>query len=400
MDALRVARLARTVERAARHSPFYRELFGPDLVVPARIEDLSALPVTSKTDIRDSGLERAVPATWYSRRGTWGTSGSSGEPYTFQIDDGYGARHAAQRAFVYLQAGLRPGSRVVEVLPGTRRQPRRDRAYPTFRRTFLGYAGGGLPEAVFAAQPQLLYGNRSHLLQIADWLESTDHTPRLELVCSSSEMLHPEDEFRLERVFRAPVIEVYGSAEASNLGFRLAGQSTWQLLEPRVIVEVLDEARLPASPGEIGELVVTTLTEPTSPLIRYATGDLARVQSGPANGGSGLRLAALEGRSADSLVDRGGGLVPFWSIASSLFWASHDIARHVLRWQVHQRSDRSLVVSLEMTPTGDVGHVASDIERHLAGVLGALPVTVLTTDRIHDPRAGKFRAVTSDAAGR
>lgn len=84
-----------------------------------------------------------------------------------------------------------------------------------------------------------------------------------------------------------------------------------------------------AAPGAIGEIVVTTLTEPTSPLIRYATGDLARVHSAHSNGTSGLTFAGLEGRSADALVDADGRHVPFWSIASSLFWASSDIARHV-----------------------------------------------------------------------
>jgi phenylacetate-CoA ligase len=408
MDLLRSRRLSWTVARAVAHSPFYRELLGADCQIPDRIDDIGSLPVTSKSDLRDSDLDRARPLRWRRSRPTWGTSGSSGEPYTFGVDSGYAARHDAQRAFVYFRAGLPLGSRLVEVLgggnalindpPGT--GTHRNDPYPTFERIRVGSAIDRLPEAVSAARPQLLYGNRSHLLQIADWADASEqHSIHPDLVCSSSEMLLAEDESRLASVFEAGVLEVYGSSEASNIAFRLPGESTWRVLEPRVIVEVLDEDRVPVKSGGSGEIVVTTLTEPTSPLIRYATGDLARVHSGPSDGTSGLMLAALEGRSADSLLDEDGRRVNFWSVATDRFWSSSDVARHVQRWQVHQRPDRSLIVSLEMTRDGDIGQVATAIRHHLVGTLGDLPIEVVVKDRVHVAGSGKFRAVTSDASG-
>jgi phenylacetate-CoA ligase len=401
MDALRVRRLANTVARAAERSTFYREVLGPNPIVPESIDALATLPITSKSDFRCSGLSRAVVARGLGRlgkRGTWGTSGSSGEPYTFEVDRGYSARHAAQRAFVYLRAGLRRGATVVEVLGGSRRPSHRDRAYSTFRRMYVGYAGEGLAEAVFAFQPQLLYGNLSHLLQLAEWVENTGYpTTSVDLVCSSSELMSPEDEATLERAFSAPVLDVFGSSEAGLIAFRLASESKWRVLEPRVIVEVLDENRRPVSAGEVGEIVITTLTEPTSPMIRYATGDLARVESGTGSGSAGLRLAAIEGRAVDSLVTADGKTLPYGPVAGSAIWATAAIARRVRQWQIHQRADRSIVVSLEPMPAATVDDLVPEIVQHLTAVVGSVPVTVVTSDRLRDAAVGKFRAITSDA---
>jgi len=396
MDRLRLRLLNQSIQRASLYSPFYREVLGSHTQKFHELTDLAYLPVTSRRDIRNAGVDRAIPGSRLSPRKTWRTSGSSGEPLRFAIDLLYPIRHEAQRAFVYLHAGLTPGSRIVEMLPGTRHTENSDFSYPTFNRTIIGYRHEGLGEAVFTSRPALLYGNRSHLLQVADELESAGRHVHVPLVCSSSETLLPTDAERLATAFGGRVIDIYGLAEGGNIAFRLSGEAPWTILEPRILVEVLDEQRRPVRHGEIGEIVITTLTEPTSPLIRYATGDLARVESGSAAGTSGLRLAALEGRSCDALVDVRGKRVSFWAVASPRFWASRDIARHVGRWRVHQSADHALAVYLEGRPGGALPAVVSAVTHHLQSMLGPIPVRVIGTDRVQQG-TGKFRAVTSDA---
>jgi len=397
MDRLRLRLLNVSIQRAARHSPFYQEVLGTGTPVFQELDELARLPVTSQADIRAAGLDRATPGGWLRRRRTWRTSGSAGRPFSFTIDLSYPIRHEAQRAFVYLEAGLAPGSRIVEMLPSKRRTSKSELSYPTFRRCIVGYRGEGLGKAVQSARPRLLYGNRSHLLQVADELESARLRLDVPFVCSSSETLHPADASRLAGFFSARVFEIYGSAEGGNIAFRLAADAPWTILEPRVLVEVLDDRRCPVRHGDIGELVLTTLTEPTSPLIRYATGDLARVDAGSATGASGLRLAALEGRSSDALVDRAGNRVSFWAIASPRFWTRQPVVRHVARWRIHQRVDGTLDVQLELTPDGALAAVLPAVTHHLHSLLGPVPVRIVETPRVQDPDAGKFRAVTSDA---
>lgn len=396
MDDLRLGLLRSTVVRASSSSPFYRQLLGGEVPEIRSWDDLATLPVTSKDDLLDAP-DRAISGSRLRLRNTWRTSGSSGQPYAFGVDLHYIHRHRAQRAFVYLQAGVRRGSRIMAIVPGSGRIVRPERSYSTFEWSAVGYVRDDVVAAVRDSRPTLLYGNRSHLLETAEAVARSGSPLAIPFVCSSSETLQPSDEERLREVFGAAVLEVYGSAEASNVAYRLPGESTWTVLEPRVVVEVLGADRRPVGPDEVGELVVTTLTEPTSPLLRYATGDLARVDSGPADGRSGLRLGALEGRTVDSIVGSDGERVSFWSVAMNGFWAADHVARHIARWQLHQRADRSVRVAVELRPGGDLPTAEQLVRAHLRPTLGDVPVEVEAVDRVHDPAGGKFRAVTSDA---
>jgi len=78
------------------------------------------------------------------------------------------------------------------------------------------------------------------------------------------------------------------------------------------ILEILDPGTLqPAAPGEIGEMVVTTLCKEAAPLIRYRTRDLTRLIPQPCSCGNLLPLHdRLLGRSDDMIIFRGVNIYP------------------------------------------------------------------------------------------
>jgi phenylacetate-CoA ligase len=78
------------------------------------------------------------------------------------------------------------------------------------------------------------------------------------------------------------------------------------------ILELLDPATLePVAPGEIGEMVVTTLCKEAAPLIRYRTRDLTRLIEAPCGCGSMLpRHDRILGRSDDMLIYRAVNIYP------------------------------------------------------------------------------------------
>jgi phenylacetate-CoA ligase len=395
MDRLREAMLRETVLHARDNSAYYRELLRDRPADP--LEAFRSTPVTNKMDIVSSDLKREVPAAPGEVRLTGSTSGSSGQPFTFEIDDLLPSRHDAQRAYVYLRAGLPRKARILEIVPGQRLQLIPDLTYPTFKRFVVGYAHENLAGYITAVRPELLYGNRSHLLQVADECQEQNVSISIPYVCSSSETVLERDKERLEEAFGCEIFEVYGSAEASNIAFYTPDDPLWAILEPRVWVEVLDENRMPVAPGEVGEIVVTTLTERTAPFLRYATGDLATVAQGDGSGRSGLKLASLDGRSSDSLVRSDGRKVAFWAISTPRFWGRDDIASQVSRWQIHQSPDRSLAIRVELIDRTQLERLRPEIEEFVLSVVGQLPVSVVAAEQIHDPSNGKFRAVTSEA---
>jgi phenylacetate-CoA ligase len=109
---------------------------------------------------------------------------------------------------------------------------------------------------------------------------------------------------------------VYGTTEAGGpvLGISCphshAADEMHLINEDSVLVEVLDPKTLqPVAPGEVGEIVLTTLDKEASPAVRWRTRDLTRLSKNPygcACGRSGYPLISrIIGRSDDMIKVRG-----------------------------------------------------------------------------------------------
>jgi len=82
--------------------------------------------------------------------------------------------------------------------------------------------------------------------------------------------------------------------------------------EDHFLPEVVDpETGEPLAEGEEGVLVFTTLTKEALPLIRYWTGDITSLRSGPcACGRTLVRMGRIKGRADDMLIIRGVNVYP------------------------------------------------------------------------------------------
>lgn len=78
------------------------------------------------------------------------------------------------------------------------------------------------------------------------------------------------------------------------------------------LIEVLDPATLePVAPGEVGEMVVTSLCKEAAPLVRYRTRDLTRMIPGRCACGRAIpRHDHILGRSDDMIIFRGVNIYP------------------------------------------------------------------------------------------
>lgn len=113
----------------------------------------------------------------------------------------------------------------------------------------------------------------------------------------------------------ARVVDHHGMTETGPVSFGCPREpQKLHVMESAFLAEVIDPGdHRPVAPGEIGELVLTTLGRTASPLLRYRTGDLVRPSpSRPCACGSwelGLEGGIL-GRSDDMVVVRGVNLYP------------------------------------------------------------------------------------------
>lgn len=127
----------------------------------------------------------------------------------------------------------------------------------------------------------------------------------------------------IERVFGVPVINLYGSSETGHLLVEHDG-----VMKPSPETAILEST---AAEG-IGELLVTTLTNPYLPLLRYEIGDLVERAPG------GYRV---HGRKRDALRDASGRILTT-RMVDQAFAGIEGLAHYQLR----QRADGTAHLSL------------------------------------------------------
>ena len=118
-----------------------------------------------------------------------------------------------------------------------------------------------------------------------------------------------EERLGLEESFDIPgLTELYGP----GTGLECQAHDGMHYWADRFILEILDPETLePVTPGEIGEMVVTSLCKEASPLIRYRTRDLTRLIPGRCACGVTLpRHDVILGRSDDMIIYRGVNVYP------------------------------------------------------------------------------------------
>jgi phenylacetate-CoA ligase len=114
---------------------------------------------------------------------------------------------------------------------------------------------------------------------------------------------------------------IYGTTEAGgpvvavSCPYSHADDEMHLINEDTILTEILDPQTLdPVAPGEVGEIVVTTLDKEASPVVRWRTRDLVRLSNRPYDcpcGRRGLpRIGRIIGRSDDMLKVRGAMVFP------------------------------------------------------------------------------------------
>lgn len=333
LEKLQLERLKNTLTRVATQVPFYRNRFKElnlDVGRVSSVEHLRDFPFTLKQDLRDNypyGLF-AVPLREVVR--VHSSSGTTGMATVV----GY-SRNDIQTwsnlvARVLCGAGVTPDD-VIQIAFG----------YGLFTGGFGLHYGA---EKLGASVIPISAGNTKRQIQIMRDFKTTA------LVCTPSYALKMADVmmdmglnpnglslryglFGAEpwsEAMRAEINERLGITATDNYGLSeimgpgVAGEcqvcNGLHINEDHFLVEVLDPETLqPVKPGEVGELVITTLTKEAFPVIRYRTRDLTRLITEPCPCGRTLtRMHRVMGRSDDMLIIKGVNVFPT-QIESVLF---------------------------------------------------------------------------------
>ena len=109
----------------------------------------------------------------------------------------------------------------------------------------------------------------------------------------------------VEEKYNIATRDAYGTADFMFIAFECDKKTGMHIAEDVVVEMISPETGKPASPGEIGEIVVTPMDE-IYPLIRFGTGDLAAMSYEPCPcGRTSPRLSRMLGRVGDAVRTRG-----------------------------------------------------------------------------------------------
>lgn len=315
-----------TVRFAAAEVPYYADLFariGFDPERLARDENyLQDIPFLTKDIIRAEG-DRLWRRGHAGRRHDCRTGGSTGPAAVIAYDQD-GADWAAAVSLHRRQAigcglsrrTLHLASRFPETFPWRDRAREwlkcaamnRDNAFFT---DFSAADLDGIAAKIRSWRPHLVHGHPSTMHQVALHLEAAgiDATGAFRVFESSGELLQPQQRAAIARVFGCSVIDRYGLAELGIVAYQVnAGDPALMVQDAVCWAETLpvedgggddDGADPQAEAGpEASELVLTATRNRMMPLIRYRTGDRARLRETPA----GPALDHLTGRIHDTVV--------------------------------------------------------------------------------------------------
>jgi phenylacetate-CoA ligase len=162
---------------------------------------------------------------------------------------------------------------------------------------------------------QVLCCTPSFAVQIAEAARADGIELALEVGIFGGEMWTPAMRHRLEADLGIPALNSYGLSEVIGPGVAqecLVGHDGSHVNEDHFLVEVVDpETGRPLAPGELGELVITTLTREAMPLLRYRTNDITSLTAEPCVcGRTTARMAPVVGRRRDALQAAGARFFP------------------------------------------------------------------------------------------
>ena len=325
LEKLQLARLRTTLKRVATNVPFYRNRFHELHLDPEKLTSLDMLrnyPFTLKQDLRDNypyGLF-AVPLRDVVR--VHSSSGTTGVATVVGYSRGDIETWSDLVARILCGAGVTSDD-VIQIAFG----------YGLFTGGFGLHYGA---ERLGASVIPISSGNTKRQIQIMQDFKSTA------LVCTPSYALKMADVmmdmginpnglslryglFGAEpwsEAMRREINERLGIRATDNYGLSevmgpgVAGECEecqgLHINEDHFFVEVLNPDTLdPVLPGEVGELVLTTLTKEAFPVIRYRTRDLTRLISEPCPCGRTLvRMSRVLGRTDDMLIIKGVNVFP------------------------------------------------------------------------------------------
>lgn len=325
MDDIQSDRLIQAVKRIYHSNESYRKKMQEKGLVPADIKsirDISKLPFTIKSDLRDNYPFGMFTAPMSEIVRVHASSGTTGKPTVV----GYTRNDLQIWAEVVTRSLAMAGvhqTDIVQVAYG----------YGLFTgglgmhygtenlgATVIPISGGNTNKQILLMQDfgtSVIACTPSYALYLAEVMKEMGVTPeslKLRIGIFGAEPWSENMRKEIETKLKIKAIDIYGLSEVIGPGVscECEHQCGMHVMEDHFVPEIIDPDTLePVCTGEMGELVFSTVTKEGMPILRYRTRDLTRLIYDKCNCGRTLvRMEKCMGRTDDMLIVRGVNVFP------------------------------------------------------------------------------------------
>jgi phenylacetate-CoA ligase len=373
--------LRKTIHYLYTRSPFYRDRFDRNGVVPAEVktlDDLERIPPTTAEDLRREG-DRFLCVRPEEVADVVTTSGTTGAPYLFKLTEVDLARLAYNEQLSFRTVEL--GATDVVALAVTL-----DHCYIAGLAYALGLRRVGaavlrvgpvsppaLLDLLVQARVTALVAEPAYLLRVVRHAEAIGfplaETAVRRLVCIGEAVRTPSLDLdpvgkTLAAAWNAQVFSSYGTTELSGSLCECPSGAGGHLHPELMHIEVVDDQGRPLPAGETGELCVTPFGVTGMPVLRFRTGDLGRLLTGPcACGRHTLRLGPVAGRKTQLLRLAGREVLPH--DAHVLLQSDPGVLSHLIVAESGSGGEDRLSVRLEAGAPEVLERVRGRFQREL-----------------------------------
>jgi phenylacetate-CoA ligase len=413
LEQLQLKRLQYLVEKVYYNVPFYRQKFSESGIKPEHIktlDDVKYLPFTEKQDLRNNypfGLF-AVPKENVVR--VHASSGTTGKATVV----GYTQRDVNNWAKLMARSFVAAGVTRSDIIHNAY-------GYGLFTgglgahygaeilgATIVPISGGGTKRQVMLMRdfgPTVLCCTPSYSLYlyetaIASGIDVRDL--KLKIGIFGAEPWTDEMRNEIQNKLNLRALNIYGLSEIMGPGVAMeciTAQEDMHIWEDHFLVEIIDPTTGENLPlGEVGELVITTLTKEAQPLIRYRTRDITRINPIPCKcGRTHYRIERIKGRSDDMLIIRGVNVFP--SQIESILLETEGLAPHYQLIIDREGAMDTLEVQVEVDEklfSDEIKHLQrleKKIQANIKEFLGVTAKITLVEPQTIERTAGKAKRV-------
>lgn len=318
---LQTDRLRKMLARQYENVAFYREKFNKLDIHPLdiqSIEDISSLPFTRKSDLRDNYPFDLLAVPMEELRRIHASSGTTGKPTVVAYNQNDLDMFDEVVARSLYCAGARPGMKLHNAY-----------GYGLFTgglglhgganrmgMAVIPVSGGMTDRQVRLIQdfkPDVISCTPSYAQRLSDEFNKRGIKPEslaLKYAVLGAEPWTEAIRSQVEKGLGVKASNIYGLSEIVGPGVSqedVEEQGTGSYIwEDHFYPEIVDrDTGEPLPYGEEGVLVFTTITKEALPLLRYWTNDICSINYDPNGKRSHIKMSSIKGRADDMLIIRG-----------------------------------------------------------------------------------------------